>query len=137
MKKPLFATLLGAFLGVFDGLTAWFTPEVRSDIVGIVIGSTVKGLLTGVIIGFFATRVHSLAVGTVFGLVVGAFFAYLILMMNPNLTSPYAALNIMLPGSLVGLIVGYAAQKHQPSYATHIGNGLQTVPNGRDCSGTV
>jgi MFS family permease len=50
--------------------------------------------------------------GTVFGLVVGAFFAYLILRMNPNLTSPYAALNIMLPGSLVGLIVGYAAQSH-------------------------
>jgi hypothetical protein len=114
MKKPLFATLLGAFLGVFDGLTAWFTPEVRPEIIGIVIGSTVKGLLTGVIIGFFATKVRSLAVGTVFGLVVGAFFAYLILLMNSNLTSPYAALNIMLPGSLVGLIVGYAAQKHQP-----------------------
>jgi hypothetical protein len=53
--------------------------------------------------------VHSLAIGTVFGLVVGAFFAYLILLMNPGHT-----LNIMLPGSLVGLIVGYTAQKHQP-----------------------
>ena len=107
MKKPLFATLLGGFLGIFDGLTAWFTPEVRSQLGGIVIGSTIKGLLTGIIIGFFATRVHSLVVGTIFGLIVGAFFAYLILLMNPG-----HALNIMLPGSLVGLIVGYTSQRH-------------------------
>ncbi len=108
MKKPLFATLLGGVLGIFDGLTALFTPEVRNQIVGIVIGSTIKGILTGVIIGFFATKVRSLAIGTIFGLIVGAFFAYLILLMNPGHT-----LNIMLPGSLVGVIVGYAAQKHQ------------------------
>ena len=108
MKKPVFATLLGGLLGIFDGLTAWFTPEVRSQIAGIVVGSTIKGLLTGVLIGFFATRVHSLLVGTIFGLLVGACFAYLILLMNPG-----HALNIMLPGSLVGVIVGYAAQKYQ------------------------
>jgi hypothetical protein len=109
VKKVMFATLLGGFLGVFDGLTAWFTPEVRDQIVGIVIGSTVKGLLTGVIVGFFATRVHSLALGLLFGLAVGAFFAYMILLMNPG-----HALNIMLPGSLVGLIVGYTAQRRDP-----------------------
>jgi hypothetical protein len=108
VKKPVFATMLGGILGVFDGLTAWLTPEVRSQIGGIVVGSTIKGLLTGIIIGFFATRVHSLVVGTIFGLAVGAFFAYLILLMNPG-----HALNIMLPGSLVGVIVGYTAQKHQ------------------------
>jgi hypothetical protein len=107
VKKLLFATLLGGFLGIFDGLTALFTPEVRDQITGIVIGSTVKGLLTGIIVGFFATKVRSLVLGTIFGLVVGAFFAYLILLMNPGHT-----LNIMLPGSLVGVIVGYTAQRH-------------------------
>ena len=107
-NKIVFATLLGGFLGIFDGLTAYFTPEVRNEMVGIVIGSTVKGLLTGVIIGFFATKVHSLVLGSIFGLAVGAFFAYLILLGTPG-----HALNIMLPGSLVGLIVGYAAQTRQ------------------------
>ena len=107
-NKILFATLLGGFLGIFDGLTAYFTPEVRDQMVGIVIGSTIKGLLTGVIIGFFATKVHSLVLGCIFGLAVGAFFAYLILLGQPG-----HALNIMLPGSLVGLIVGYAAQTRQ------------------------
>ena len=107
MRKLIFAVLLGGFLGVFDGLTALFTPEVRSQIVGIVIGSTFKGVLTGLLIGFFSQKVHSLLWGTLFGLSVGAFFAYLILLMNPG-----HALNIMLPGSLVGLIVGYATQQN-------------------------
>jgi hypothetical protein len=110
VKKIVFPTLLGGFLGIFDGLTAWFTPEVRNQMVGIVIGSTIKGLLTGIIIGVFARWVHSLVLGTLFGLAVGAFFAYLILLGTPG-----HALNIMLPGSLVGLIVGYAAQSHNPS----------------------
>jgi branched-subunit amino acid transport protein len=112
VKKLLFATLVGGVLGVFDGLTAWFSPDVRSQLAGIVVESTVKGLLAGVIIGYFATKVRSLVVGTIFGLLVGAFLAYLILLMNPG---PGHALNIMLPGSLVGLIVGYTAQKHEPA----------------------
>jgi len=107
VNTVLLATLLGGFLGIFDGLTAWFSPEVRDQMMGIVVGSTIKGLLTGVIIGVFSRRVHSLVAGTVFGLAVGACFAYLILLMNPGHT-----LNIMLPGSLVGLIVGYVAQSH-------------------------
>jgi hypothetical protein len=110
MKKLTFAVVLGGVLGIFDGLTAFFTPEVRSQIVSIVIGSTIKGLATGLLVGFFAQKVQSLFWGTVFGLAVGAFFAYLVLLGNPGHT-----LNIMLPGSLVGLIVGYAAQKHTPT----------------------
>ncbi|MFN7998061.1 MAG: hypothetical protein U0Q18_30855 [Bryobacteraceae bacterium] len=46
MNKPLFGLVLGGILGIFDGLTAWFTPEARPQIVTIVIGSTVKGLVT-------------------------------------------------------------------------------------------
>jgi len=117
VRKLTFAVLLGGFLGIFDGLTAWFTPEVRSQIVGIVIGSTIKGVLTGLLIGFFAQKVRSLVWGTVFGLAVGAFFAYLILLMNPGHT-----LNIMLPGSLVGLIVGYATQQHVPTMESRPAN---------------
>ena len=39
MGKPLFGLILGGVLGIFDGLTALFTPAVRSQIVGIVIGN--------------------------------------------------------------------------------------------------
>jgi hypothetical protein len=109
LKKPLFAMLLGGFLGVFDGLTSLFTPEVRDQIVSIVIGSTFKGLVAGVLIGLFASRVRSLAWVLVFGVVVSGFFAYLVAAMQGKYY-----LQIITPGALVGLIVGYAAQRHQP-----------------------
>ena len=49
MNKVLLGLLVGAGLGALDGLTAWFTPEVRSQIAGIVAGSTFKGLVAGVL----------------------------------------------------------------------------------------
>ena len=46
-SKPVLGLLLGGFLGIFDGLTALFTPAARPVIVSIVIGSTFKGVVTG------------------------------------------------------------------------------------------
>ena len=112
MNKPLFGLLLGGALGVFDGLTAWFTPEVRPELLSIVIGSTFKGLVTGVLIGFFARKVHSLALGAVFGLAVGMFFAYLVAAM-PSSTGKHYYFEIMLPGSILGAVVGFATQKYK------------------------
>ena len=111
MNKPLLGLLLGGILGVFDGLTALFYPEVASQIVGIVIGSTIKGLVAGVLIGYFAKKVDSLPWGIVFGLLVGLFLAFLVAMM-PDPSGNHYYLEIMLPGGLVGLIVGYATQKY-------------------------
>jgi hypothetical protein len=114
MNKPVYGLLLGGALGILDGLTAWFTPEVRAAILGIVIGSCFKGLVAGICIGYFAKKVNSLPLGILFGLGVGMFLAYLIAAMpQPNGRHYYFA--IMLPGSLVGAIVGYATQKHQPA----------------------
>jgi hypothetical protein len=108
VKKVIFATLLGGFLGIFDGLTSLFTPEVRDQIVTIVIGSTIKGLVAGVLIGVFASRVRSLAWILVFGVMVSGFFAYLVAAMQGKYY-----LEIITPGALVGLIVGYAAYRYQ------------------------
>ena len=65
MNKITYGLILGGILGIFDGLTSWFTPEVRPQLMGIVLGSTCKGLLAGVLIGVFARKVHSLALGAV------------------------------------------------------------------------
>jgi len=113
MNKPLFGLILGGVLGAIDGLTAWFTPAVRAELLGIVIGSTIKGVIAGVCIGWFAKKVHSLPWGIAFGLSVGMFLAYLIAAM-PQPSGQHYYFEIMLPGSLVGAIVGYATQKHQP-----------------------
>ena len=113
MNKPVFGLLLGGVLGVFDGLTALVSaPEVAPEIVGIVIGSTFKGLLTGVLIGFFARKVNSLPLGILFGLAVGLLFAFLVAAM-PSSTGKHYYWQIMLPGGILGMIVGYAAQRHR------------------------
>ncbi len=110
MNKPVLGLLLGAVLGAFDGLTALVSaPETAPQIMGIVIGSTGKGLIVGALVGWYASRVHSLAKGMVVGLLVSAFFAFLIAAM-PNEQGGHYWLEIMIPGSIVGLIVGYATQ---------------------------
>lgn len=110
MKKPVLGLLLGGVLGAFDGLTALATPEVASQMVGIVIGSTIKGLIVGALVGWYAYRVQSLSKGVLVGLVVSAFFAFLVAAM-PQPDGSHYWVEIMLPGSIVGLIVGYATQK--------------------------
>ena len=107
MNKILLGVVLGGVLGVFDGLTAWFTPQVRSEIVGIVVGSTIKGIIAGVLIGVFARKVNSLALGVVFGVGVGLLLAFGVAYMQHGYY-----FQIMLPGSMLGLIVGYATQRY-------------------------
>ncbi|HKI01405.1 MAG TPA: hypothetical protein VKK31_05450 [Thermoanaerobaculia bacterium] len=108
MSKPVFGLLLGGILGVFDGLSALISaPQTRPEIMGIIIGSTMKGVIAGLLIGFFARKVKSVPLGILFGLAVGGLLAYgVVLMGNPYFWE------IVLPGSLVGVIVGYATQKY-------------------------
>jgi hypothetical protein len=108
MNKPVFAMLLGAFLGFFDGLSALlYGPEIKPMIWGILAGSTVKGLVAGLIIGFVAQRTQSTAAIVTVGVAVSALFAYLV-----TLGQPYFW-EIILPGSMVGLIVGFATAKYR------------------------
>ena len=112
MNKPVLGLLLGGVLGIFDGLSALISaPEVAPDIVGIVIGSTVKGIVAGAIIGYIATRVQSQQALLIVGLAVGAFFAFLIAAI-PQPDGTHYWWQIMLPGSVLGLIVGYATQRY-------------------------
>jgi hypothetical protein len=74
-----------------------------------VIGSTIKGLIAGVLIGYFARKVNSLPLGIVFGLAVGLLLAFAVAAMQPGPNHYY--FEIMLPGGIVGTIIGYATQR--------------------------
>lgn len=76
----------------------------------IVFFSTIKGLIAGVLIGWFAKKVHSLPLGIVVGLSIGLFLAYLVAAGGDGSGNHYYW-EIMLPGSIMGMIVGYATQK--------------------------
>jgi hypothetical protein len=74
--------------------------------VGIVIGSVIKGVVTGLIIGLVARRTQSLAIGVGVGIAVGVFLAFLVALGN------HYYWQMMLPGGVLGLIVGYATMRH-------------------------
>lgn len=114
MNKVWLGLLLGAVLGVIDGLTALVSaPETAPQIATIVIGSCGKGLVAGLIIGFFARKVDHLAAGIIFGIATSALVT-LPIALAPQPTNngePYFW-EIIIPGSLVGLIVGFATQRY-------------------------
>lgn len=112
MNKPVLGLLLGGALGALDGLTALISaPEVKPEIMSIVIGSTAKGLVAGVLIGFVARKLNNLAAGIVLGIVIAALLALPIALHADPVTGKAYFWEIMIPGSIVGLIVGYATQK--------------------------
>jgi hypothetical protein len=111
MSKPVLGLVLGGVLGIFDGLTAWFEPAVRDQLAMIVVGSTIKGLIAGILIGFFAKKFNSLPLGIVFGLAVGLLLAFAVAAM-PDENGQHYYFQIMLPGSILGMVVGFATQKY-------------------------
>ena len=112
MSKPMLGLVLGGVLGIFDGLSALVSapndPAVKAGIVGIVFGSMVKGLITGVLIGWFAKRTPSLPAILGFGLAAGLAFAFLVCLLQKLGGQPPYYWQIMLPGGILGVIVGYA-----------------------------
>ena len=112
MKKIGLAVLLGAILGAIDGLTAWFTPAVRDQLGTIVMLSSLKSVIAGLLIGIFAVFMKKELAVTLFGFAVGLLLAYLVAMAPDPKTGEHYYLQIMIPGALVGLIVGYATARY-------------------------
>jgi uncharacterized membrane protein (Fun14 family) len=120
MSKAMLGLVAGAVLGVLDGLTAWFTPEVRDQMLSIVIGSTGKGLLTGLAAGWAAKRWDSMTVAVLVGLSVGLLLSFAVAAMGDAKGNHYYV-EIMLPGSILGLLVGFASQKFGKPSARTVG----------------
>jgi hypothetical protein len=102
--------LLGGVLGMVDGLSALAYPDAASMIVPIVVGSTMKGLITGIALGALARRVRSIPLGILSGLGLGLVLSYLAAL-TPDPQGHRHYFEIMLPGAILGVIVGFATQR--------------------------
>ena len=112
MSKVVLGLLLGAALGAIDGACAGFYDAVPKDqLMGIVLGSTCKGLLTGLVAGFFARKWRSLGLGILVGLGVGFLLSYAVASM-PSPDGQHFYVEIILPGMALGAIVGFATQRY-------------------------
>jgi hypothetical protein len=114
LNRPVLGLIVGAGLGALDGLSALVSsPEVSNQIAGIIAGSTVKGLLAGVIIGAIARKLRSPVIGLIVGIAVAAVITLPIAHMNAShYGRPDYYWKIMLPGALVGAIVGYVVLRY-------------------------
>ena len=112
MSKPLLGMLVGAVLGLIDGLSAFAYPGVATMMTSIILGSTFKGLITGVATGYFATKLKSLPLGMLVGLLIGFALSYWVAANSPDPEGRYYYPQIILPGSAVGAIVGYACWRY-------------------------
>lgn len=112
MNKILVGLIVGAVLGLIDGATAWFTPQVRDQMLGIIIGSTAKGIIAGIAAGWFARKVQSVPKGIAFGFVVGLLLAFAVAAMPDPKTGEHYWWQIMVPGSILGGVIGWATQRY-------------------------
>ena len=114
LNRPLLGLLAGALLGAFDGLSALLSaPELSGEIAGIVVGSTGKGLLAGLVTGVIGRKLTSTPASIANGIVVASVLTAPIAHMNAqHYGEPSYYWKIMLPGALVGAIVGYVVMRY-------------------------
>ncbi len=106
MNKPVLGVLIGGLPGVLDGLSAWFSPDARPMMLAIVSGSTLKGVVTGLLAGVIARRWRSTALGVLAGLAIGFILSSIVALGQDG-----HYFEIVLPGMLVGALAGFATQR--------------------------
>jgi ABC-type uncharacterized transport system permease subunit len=72
----------------------------------IIIGSMIKDALVGIAAGIFALKVRSVTLGVAFGAVLGFALAFLVAYLQH---AHYV--EILIPGTIVGVLLGLATQK--------------------------
>jgi hypothetical protein len=107
VSKPALGLLVGGTLGLLDGLSGFLYPNLAPVMTSVITFSLLKGLLSGAIIGYVAKTLHSMFFGILAGAAIAAALSLLLI-----LHAGTALLwDILLPGMLLGVIVGFATQR--------------------------
>jgi hypothetical protein len=98
---------LGGTLGLRDGFSGFFEPSLAPVMGSGIAFSLGKGLLAGLLIGYVAQKVHSMLRGILAGGAIAALLSLLVIF-HAGMALFW---DIMLPGMLLGIIVGCCTQK--------------------------
>ena len=107
LTKPMLGLAVGGTLGLLDGLSGFFEPSLAPLMGSVITFSLLKGLASGVAIGYFSKRVDSMPLGILAGVVIAATLSML-LILKAGIALFW---DIILPGMLLGVIVGFATQR--------------------------
>jgi hypothetical protein len=107
LTKPMLGLAVGGTLGLLDGLSGFLVPSLAPLMASVITFSLLKGLVAGVVIGYVSQRVHSMLVGILAGIAIAAALSLLVIL-NAGMVLFW---DIMLPGMLLGVIVGFTTQK--------------------------
>ena len=107
LTKPMLGLAVGGTLGLLDGLSGFLEPSLAPLMGGVITFSLLKGLASGVSIGYFSKRVHSMPLGILVGVVIASALSML-LILKAGIALFW---DIVLPGMLLGVIVGFATQR--------------------------
>ena len=107
VSKPVLGLVVGGGLGLADGLSGFFEPSLAPVMTSVITFSMLKGLVAGALIGLFATKVRSTPWGLLVGVVIAALLSLLVVL-HAGMALFW---DIMLPGMVIGLIVGFATQR--------------------------
>jgi hypothetical protein len=105
--KPMLGLAVGGVLGLLDGLSGFFEPSLAPVMGSVITFSLLKGLLAGIATGYLSQRVRSMLLGILAGIGIAAALSLLVI-----LRAGVALFwDILLPGMLLGAIVGFATQR--------------------------
>jgi uncharacterized membrane protein len=107
LTKPVLGLAVGGVLGLLDGLSGFFEPSLAPVMGSVITFSLLKGLLAGIATGYVSLRVHSMLLGILAGVGIAAVLSLLVI----RHAGMALFWDIMIPGMLLGLIVGFATQK--------------------------
>ncbi len=107
LTKPMLGLAVGGALGLLDGLSGFLEPSLAPVMGSVITFSLLKGLVAGITTGYVSQRVHSMLLGILAGIGIAAVLSLLVI-----LRAGMALFwDIMLPGMLLGGIVGFATQR--------------------------
>jgi hypothetical protein len=107
LTKPMLGLAVGGTLGLLDGLSGFFEPSLAPVMGSVITFSLLKGLASGLATGYVSQRFHSMIVGILAGAGIAAVLSLLVIL-HAGMALFW---DILLPGMLLGVIVGFATQR--------------------------